>query len=203
MENPSLPIVCLSRFWNPSQYKNRALFKQNFSPLQPKLASMQQALSFLLYISDLEKQLIHLRKKIALLTADPINIKCLLKYIHEKKIHFALMILVRIRGKSALKYFVDIIGQAIPEEKFSMNKEVPEVEKGKQVFEAETKGKGRKIFLRCPSSTRRVTFYHTRVFSKPMCLWNYCNIFLFCTLSYILYECGNLGINSKLFGKSG
>ena len=66
-----------------------------------------------------------------------------------KKIYFALMILARIRGKSTLKYFVDIIGQAIREEKFSMNKEVPEVEKGKQgqVFEAETKGKGRKIFL--------------------------------------------------------
>ena len=44
------------------------------------------------------------------------------------------MILARIRGKSALKYFVDIIGQAIREEKFSMNKEVPEVEKGKQVW---------------------------------------------------------------------
>ena len=105
MENPSLPIVCMSRFWNPSQYKNRALFKQNFSPLQPKLASMQQALSFLLYISDLEKQLIHLRKKIAVLTADPINIKCLLKYIHEKKKTFCSNDFSKNQGEKCFKVF--------------------------------------------------------------------------------------------------
>ena len=47
----------------------------------------------------------------------------------------------------------------------------------------------------------KVTFFHTRTFSEQMRPDNYGNRLLFCTLSYISYEQGVLGMNSKHFFK--